>query len=198
MASERSSTLVLATALALIPSCESPAGYVGWASVQPKFDDVSANLKGPLVGVASEMPGKPSTYAELLLLGDEAVGVDASELRFGFRTRAAVKGPIELRGQLDIGIAGADVEGFLNANTLVSLGAAARPSVRLSPSVAIVGTFGYRYYFDTTEPTTCNDGSQSSSIGSGTCSHHGGIAHYNDYVGDGGGIELSIGVSITF
>ena len=100
--------------------------------------------------------------------------------------------------QADIGAVHADLDRLRNGNTLVSLGFGVQPALRLHEAVSIVGVLGYRLYFDTTEPTTCNDGTTSSSVGSGTCSYHGGIAHYNERIGDGGGIEASLGVRLSF
>jgi len=151
-----------------------------------------------MLGWEGNSGGPASGYVELRFLEDEDEELDLGEFNMGIRTRPARRGPLGLRGQVDIGLVRADLDRLQNDNTLISLGFGVQPVLRLNEAVSIVGLLGYRFYFDTTEPTTCNDGTTSTSTGSGTCSSHGGIDHLNDKIGDGGGGEVALGIRTSF
>ena len=85
-----------------------------------------------------------------------------------------------------------------NANELLGIGAGAYGEIRVSPNVALTLTLTANAFFDVTPPTTCNDGSSSQSTGSGTCSSHDGIAHYNDMLGNGSNVDALLGMSVWF
>lgn len=95
------------------------------------------------------------------------------------------------------GLVGAELDRLANSNTLVSLGGGAFFNKPLSKSLSMSVFVGGRYYIDGTDPTTCNDGTTSTSTGSGTCSHHGGIAHLNDPIGSGFSMEYSVGLTYS-
>ncbi|RBW67129.1 DUF3265 domain-containing protein, partial [Vibrionales bacterium C3R12] len=39
---------------------------------------------------------------------------------------------------------------------------------------------------------------ESDSVGAGTCSYHGGIKRYKDQIGNGGGVNASLGLRYTY
>lgn len=194
-------TDVCAPALALalvVTSCTSQEVYSGWTFSPVEFDQADTRSSGPILGWQGSNGNAMAGFIELGLREDESEGFRLTTLGMGLRTRAAVSGPLELRGQADIGLAGADLDRLRNSNSLGSIGFGVQPALRLHKHLSIVAMIGYRFYWDTTEPTTCNDGTTSSSVGSGTCSHHGGIRHYNEELGNGQGPEMSIGLRISF
>lgn len=64
---------------------------------------------------------------------------------------------------------------------------------KLTSNFVISSWAGLQLLREVTENTTCEDGSTTNSVGSGTCSSHGGIAYYNDKLGDGTAKSFSLG-----
>lgn len=194
------SLVLLATATSLLSGgCQAkkPIGlYVGALRSSPSLDVVDADLAGVAVGLQGI--GDQTYFMEMRASSDSDVGLDFVELLFGGRWASEVLPAPKLGVQLDLGITGADLDGLRNSNSLVSVGGGIFAEFPLSQAATVVAFGGGRYYLDTTEPTTCNDGTKSKSTGSGTCSHHGGIRNYNDYIGDGFAPEVSIGVRFRF
>jgi hypothetical protein len=184
--------------LAVITGCQTQGAYAGWVASSVDLERADANLAGPMFGWEGSNGGPVSGFLEVRILEDGNEGLDVGQFNMGLRTRPAEHGRFSVRVQTDIGLATADLDGFQNDNTLVSISLGVQPAIHVYGPVSIVGFLGYRYYFDTTEPTTCNDGSTSTSTGPGTCSHHGGIDHYNDQIGNGGGVEASFGVRFSY
>ena len=188
----------LGVLLVALCGCQTQDAYVGWMTSTVDLDQVDARPSGPVLGWQGSNGGAAAGFIELQLPEDDDERLDLVALNMGVRTRPAVVGIFEMRGQADIGLVRADLERLQNENSLVTLGLGLQPALRLHDAVSIVALAGYRFYFDATEPTTCRDGTTSSSVGSGTCSHHGGIAHYNEQIGDGGGPELLVGLRVSF
>ncbi len=191
--------LVVVALVSLASACKTNRGYVTWLEARPDIDGAGdVRLVGPTFGWEGGAEGGPAKFVELQLIEDEDAGVDFDEVDFGYRSAPMVRGPFELRGQYDIGITSADVAGFQNSNTLVSLGLGLQPRIRLGQHVSLVGLVGFRFYFDWTRETTCNDGTRTNSLGVGVCADHGGIRHYNDHIGDSAGFEAALGLSFSF
>lgn len=191
-----STPTLLPIALALLASCKSSDLYGGIVTVTPSFEVVDASLEGISIGWEGHGP-KGAGFMEIRAVENPSQGLDVVDFvlggRFPFWRDAA---PLQVGFQVDVGIGYADLASLANGNDLLSVGAALFAQLKLSSKVALYTTAGTRQYWDTTPPTTCNDGTASQSTGSGTCSHHGGINHYNEYIGDGGGEEFSVGIRV--
>lgn len=137
-------------------------------------------------------------FTELRVWRDSEVGIDVVELDVGGRFPLVADAGYALGVQADVGVAQADVDGFRNRNDLLSVSCGLFGRTRLVDRLWLAGSVGVRQYWDVTEPTTCRDGTTSTSTGSGTCSYHGGIAHYNDQLGDAVAAEFSIGLVLRF
>jgi hypothetical protein len=195
----RASALLGQSALAVLAivscvACKSVYGGAFFSS--PDLEEGSADLQGAYFG--GEVGERYSAFLEGRISEDSSVEVEAYEVLFGGRGRFAEVGRLSLGAQIDVGYARADVEEYPNENDFVSFGAGIFGEVALHQTVSLFVFGGGRYYIDVTPPTTCNDGTTSQSTGSGTCSHHGGIDHYNAKLGDGAALEFGLGVRFRF
>ena len=66
------------------------------------------------------------------------------------------------------------------------------------PNLSVYGGVGYKWSWDISSSTTCKDGTTSNSVGSGTCSSHDGIDHYNYTIGDFDGVTYKAGLRYNF
>lgn len=144
-------------------------------------------LQGPLAGniEAGYLTNSSGAYG-ILSLG---AGIKISALR---------------RSHLDIGGLGfleyqhVRLDRFMNSNHLLAIGIGGYAEVWITSRISFTLTLSAHAFADATEPTTCRDGSTSDSTGSGTCSHHDGVAYYNDMIGNGRGLDALIGLSVWF
>ena len=185
-----STRLLTSVAPALLVGCQS----IGLEAVRssPGLDAVDAELTGFGV-VLAEGP----LYFEWQELSDDDEDLDWRNFNFGGRFARRSFGAFDIGAEADIGLAHADLDRLINSNTLASVATGVFLEARPTERFALSASLGGRYFFDTTDPTTCNDGTTSTSTGPGTCSHHGGVAHLNDPIGDGFALEISLGVRIV-
>ncbi|WP_145198127.1 hypothetical protein [Planctomycetes bacterium Poly30] len=190
-------------AVILLPAltgCAHKSLYAGYVQHEPSFDVVDADLSGASFGFtgAATKEARTRGFVQVDVRSDDDVGLDLVDFSFGGLFYAPTTGPVRPGLQLGLGLGRADLEGLDNSNSLVSLSVALRVDWQISERVGLYGLAGIRAYLDTTEPTTCNDGTTSTSVGQGTCSHHGGINHYNDYIGDSTEPEIGFGLTVSW
>jgi len=121
------------------------------------------------------------------------------ELLMGGRASFSNNGRINLGGQGDPGLARADLR---HVSEQEQLGKCGRRPVRRGYRAPFAfslllwrGTLLLRHNFSKRHATTVLP---LTGTGSGTCSHHGGIDHYNAPIGDGAAFELAIGFRVHF
>ena len=162
-------------------------------------DPVSTGLSGGKVGLeerSAEWPVTPLLELGYLVAPSEDLQLFA--LSFGVRRAALSRGPWELGGLGLIDMQVAKLDRFRNANLLLGAGIGAYAKVRIGPRIELGASASAGAFGDATPPTTCNDGSKSASTGQGTCSHHDGIAFYNDKLGGGFVLEALVLAAVTF
>ena len=181
-------------------SCVTDSVYAGPIAVDVKFDAVDSSLRGLSVGYAGELESNQRWIGlvEVTHVTDDSEELAITTVSTGTRYNFVRSESVELGPRFDLGLGSADLDRFRNRNELITLGIAVAAELRLLTHVSLYAQAGYRGYFDVTDPTTCRDGSTSKSTGQGTCSHHGGIAHANDQIGDSSGFELSVGMRVRF
>jgi hypothetical protein len=183
---------------ALAASCQSQSGYVGYATSHPEFDSITTTVSGPVAGLIWEHADEFSTFSELRWFEDPNGDLEFRGWQSGILSQASVLGPLEIRARIDLGFTWARRQTFSNSNELITVGLGIQPSLWLSDSVALVGQVGYRFYFDQTEATRCEDGHETSNTAGDACFDHGGIASQRQLLEDGHGPELSLGVRFSF
>lgn len=180
----------------LLSSCATNGVFVANVQHQAAFDVVDADLSGLSLGtVHGSSPGSSTQlFSQIDSRSDDSVGLDILDVSVGGIFYGRQLGRLRPGLQLSMGLGNASLDGLMNSNTLVSISAGMRLEFAVSSRIALFGLLGVRSFIDTTAPTTCNDGTTSTSVGPGTCSHHGGIAHYNDYIGDSFEPEFGVGL----
>lgn len=100
-------------------------------------------------------------------------------------------------GTLGFGVSVLDADGF-DTSTYMTIPVGLEFGYTFTPSLSLYTGVGYKWAWDVSSTTTCKNGSQSNSAGSGTCSWNGGIDHYNYTIGDFDGLTYKAGVRYNF
>lgn len=170
--------------------------YLDYQSQDISFDHFSPTMTGAAVGYS--WGDNRKFYLEGELLNDSELNFDYWGATIGFNKELVQYEKTYLAFNLGLGFSQLDVPSFENKNNLLSIPVGVTGGYKLSDNVSIDASIGYRYFIDLTENTKCKDGSTSDSVGSGTCSWHGGIAQYQDQIGDGGGVYYRAGLRYSF
>lgn len=179
-------------------SCQSQSAYVGYGASHPEFDSITTTVSGPVAGLIWEHHEDISSFSEVHWFKDRNGDLELRSLQSGILSEAAVIGPLEIQVRLDLGFSWARRETFINSNHLVTVGLGIQPTLWLDDRIALVGLAGYRFYFDQTEATRCNDGFETSSTAGDACFDHGGLASERQLLDHGQGLELSLGLRFVF
>lgn len=177
------------------------AVYGGYSAGRPDYAVLpnGRSLVGGTLGAeAWPAEARHAGYTEFQVRANGEEDLSVVEWVGGGRLSLVQTDDLRLGLEADFGLAQADLDRFRNSNELVTAATGVFARARLVDRVWILGSIGVRAYWDVTDPTTCRDGSTSPSTGSGTCSHHGGIAFANDELGDGVGIDYFLGLLIEF
>ncbi len=154
-------------------------------------------LDGFSLGVSSS-PHTSGWYGKLEALKDDTLDADYYELAFGGQFNLySYKGFYAL-GTLGFGYAWAESSLLANDVNFMTIPVGLEIGYSVVPELSLYAGIGYKWLLDTTSSTTCNNGTTSNSVGSGTCSSNGGIAYYNDYVGDNNGVTYKAGLRYNF
>ena len=178
--------------LVLLPSAAVASGLsVGIDSRQLDFDHLQADTKGASVNYSfSQAP----VYLEASFQKENESNIEYMELSIGAEKSLYRQGPFSIEGSGGIGIGSLDIPWSQNENTLLSAPIGIKASYAVTERFSLYTGAEYRWYFDLTDETKCEDGSTSQSTGAGTCSWHGGISHYQNRVGDGDSLGLRAGL----
>ncbi len=166
-----------------------------YSAYKPEVFDEKVDLSGVGLSFSTPTDNTHGFYTKVQYLQDGAndlIGVD-----FGYQY-AYSQGRAYALGKIGMGYAGVTVDAFSNNNHFVTIPVNAEVGYKFVPNVSAYASVGYQWSFDETSETTCRDGSQSNSTGQGTCSWHGGIAYYNDKIGDVSGLTFGVGARYHF
>lgn len=186
----------LATVLLLLAcsACQAQSTYAGWSGTTTSFDPVETSLNGGFLGWNYNLPEGQKSFAELVYQQNLDDTLRFSSIRSGLLGPPSTAGPLDVRGRMDFGYTWARYEPYENSNRLLSLGLSIQGDLNLSDDLALVVRAGYRFYFDQTSKPRCADGTLPREEGQAACFDHGGLAFSPDRLGDGHGVELTIGV----
>ncbi len=169
--------------------------YVEYGVQRLEFDQISTSAQGVTIGYAWREDKNLYLELDMMNSSDDLTYFDLS----GAYNFKLIDGEnLDLLFNVGVGVSYIDYEQFQNTNTLLSFPVGFTGSYSISEQWNAELSAGYRYHIDLTSPTECNDGTESDSVGSGTCSYHGGIKRYQDQIGDGGGINASLGFRYTY
>lgn len=162
-----------------------------------KAEGESRNLNGVGIGVSTDVARRHGLYARADYQSGKDVSVGGIEAGYQHSflpdSRRAY-----LLGKVGVGYAVADIDGVNADNDFVTLPIGLEAGYRFNGRLGIYAGVGYKWAFNTTENTTCADGRTTDSTGRGSCSYHGGIAQYNEKIGDVSGANLRVGLRFSF
>lgn len=183
-------------ALASLSFCANSNPFLDYKQQNIDFDLVSTSLTGFSAGYSWKENRK--FYVQLDVLSDSENKIDFYDLAAGYNHNLYTKGDFSATFNVGIGIGSLDFDKFENTNVLMSLPIGLMGTYSINKNWFIDMKLGYTYFIDLTSPTECNDGTESDSTGSGTCSYHGGISRYQDQIGNGSGVNYGIGLRYQF
>ena len=170
---------------------------IEYSGQKGKFsNDIDADLNGFAIGLSSA-PTHNGLWTKVEYQKNSDYDADYYEMSFGGQYNFINANRFYLTGTYGIGIGLATASDFDNS-TFITLPIGLEGGYSITPNFSIFTGIGYKWAWDVSSSTTCNDGTSSSSSGSGTCSWHGGINHYNSTIGDFDGITYKAGVRYNF
>lgn len=189
-------TRLLAFSCALFSSYTIASGvYIKGGSQQLRFDDVSLTTRGVSLGY---IWGEKKAFLFNLDLMKKSELLNYSDISIKYSHPLYSLESLDVFWNAGFGASFIDYELYGNPNTLLSLPLGISATYHFNKKLGVNFSSSYKLYTDLTSPTVCNDGSESQSTGSGTCSHHGGISRYNDKIGNGGGLNVGLGIIYSY
>ena len=191
--------IVSSAACARAPSSSvTHAVYGGYDARRFAADEISIYPRGARLGYVIGRSDTPySGFIEGGYAQAQTIDFSILSLGIGGRVAAVRHQRFEVGALASLGFQGARFDDRMNGNSLLAIGVGGYAHVRVHARVALTVTASAHAFADVTPPTTCNDGSTSQSTGQGTCSHHDGIAFYNEMIGAGTGLDALLGLSIS-
>lgn len=168
-----------------------------YSSQKGKFaNDIDADLNGFGIGFSSS-PYKNGLWGKIEYQQNDEYDGDAYEFSFGGHLNLVNVNGFYALGTLGTGVGVLDVADF-DTSTYWTIPIGLEAGYTFTPSLSVYGGIGYKWSWDISSSTTCKNGTQSNSVGSGTCSWNGGIDHYNYTVGDYDGVTYKAGLRYNF
>lgn len=174
-----------------------------YSAQKGKFaNDIDEDLKGFGIGYSTS-PHKNGLWTKFEYQTNKEFDGDAYEFSFGGHLNLINYNGFYSLATLGMGISVLSADGF-DDSAYFTLPIGLEAGYTFTSAFSIYGGIGYKWSWDISNSndknTRCNDGTWSSSTGSGTCSHHQGVAYYYDpnYIGDFDGLTYKAGVRYNF
>jgi len=162
-----------------------------------EFDSLSTSPNGYTIGYKWNYDSF-NPYVEYQLATDNEINLDYSTFNFGTQIVEFSQNDFTVGFNVEGGYGNLSLEGYQNDYDFFSFGGGGFANYAITESFSLFINAQYMYYWEVTSKTECKDGSSSESSGSGTCSHHGGVAYYNDKLGNAIGLKVNVGISFVF
>ena len=168
-----------------------------YSTQKGKFEnDIDEDLTGFGIGFSSS-PHKNGLWGKFEYQENKEYDGNAYEFSFGGHLNFINLNGFYALGTLGAGFSVLDVDGFDNSSYwTIPIGL--EFGYTFAPNFSVYSGIGYKWSWDISSSTTCKNGTQSNSVGSGTCSHNGGIDHYNYTIGDYDGVTYKAGLRYNF
>ena len=172
-----------------------------YSAQKGKFaNSINEDLTGFGVGFSSS-PHENGLWGKFEYQQNNKYDGNAYEFSFGGHLNFIDVNGFYALGTLGSGVSVLDANGF-DTSTYWTIPIGLEAGYTFTPSFSLYAGVGYKWSINITgdEKTRCNDGTTSSSTGSGTCSWHGGIDYYYDsnYIGDYDGVTYKAGMRYNF
>lgn len=171
--------------------------FIEYSSQKGEFEnDIDADINGFGIGISTS-PQIHGYWGKFEYQSNSDYDGDYYELSAGGHLNFINTDRFYAIGTFGLGVGLVDVPDF-DQSVYFTIPIGIEAGVNIAKNLSAYGGVGYKWALDISSPTTCNNGTQSSSVGSGTCSWHGGIDHYNYTVGDFNGITYKAGLRYNF
>lgn len=159
-------------------------------------NDIDEDLKGFGVGYSTS-PHNHGMWAKFEYQSNKNFDGDAYEFSYGGHFNL-----IDYKGfytliTLGMGVSAISADSF-DDSVYYTIPVGLELGYTFIPALSVYGGVGYKWAWDVSGNTRCNDGSISNNTGSGTCSWHEGIDRYNYTIGDFDGMTYKAGMRYNF
>lgn len=174
------------------------AVFAEYANLDADFDSgTTVELDGFALGV-STTPHRSGFYGRLEFLKNNQYDLDYYEFNIGGHLNLISYHGFYLNTYAGFGYSGASSKLLANDVNFVTLPVGVEVGLNFVPDFSIYATAGYKWLYDSTSNTTCRDGTTSEKVGNTACYWNGGIAYYNEYLGDADGVTYNVGMRMHF
>ena len=168
-----------------------------YSAQKAKFENnIEEDLTGFGIGYSSS-PHKNGLWGKFEYQQNNEYDGKAYEFSFGGHLNFINLNGFYALGTLGTGFSVLDVDGF-DTSSYWTIPIGLEAGYTFTPNFSLYTGIGYKWSWDISSSTTCKNGSQSNSTGSGTCSWNGGIDHYNYTIGDFDGVTYKAGLRYNF
>lgn len=190
------------TAYSSYPAAKTPqknyAVFAEYANFEADFDSgYTVELDGFALGV-STTPHRSGFYGRLEFLKNNEYDLDYYEFNMGGNLNLISYHGFYFNTYAGLGYSGASSKLLANDVNFVTLPVGVEVGLNFVPDFSIYATAGYKWLYDSTSNTTCKDGTTSDKVGNTACYWNGGIAYYNEYIGDADGVTYNVGMRMHF
>ena len=171
---------------------------VEYSQYNAEFDyGDEVELKGVAVGL-SPNPHYSGIFGKLEFLNNKEFDLDYVELTTGAQMSLFKDPNFYALASLGIGYSWLSTDYFNNDATFFSLPVGFEVGMTPISQLSIYGAIGYKWLWDVTSNTTCRDGTNTNRTGYNACAYNGGVAYYNDHLGDNSGMTYKAGLRLNF
>jgi hypothetical protein len=168
-----------------------------YSTQKGKFaNSIDEDLNGFGIGFSSS-PHKNGLWGKFEYQESDNYDGSAYEFSFGGHLNLINANGFYALATVGTGVSVLDANGF-DTSTYFTIPVGLETGYTFTPNFSLYGGIGYKWSWDISSNTTCKNGSQSNSTGSGTCSWNGGIDHYNYTIGDYDGMTYKAGLRYNF
>ena len=168
-----------------------------YSAQKGKFENnIEEDLTGFGIGYSSS-PHKNGLWGKFEYQQNNEYDGKAYEFSFGGHLNFINLNGFYALGTLGTGFSVLDVDGF-DTSSYWTIPIGLEAGYTFTPNFSLYTGIGYKWSWDISSSTTCKNGSQSNSTGSGACSWNGGIDHYNYTIGDFDGVTYKAGLRYNF
>ncbi|WP_274584071.1 hypothetical protein V9W64_10770 [Neisseria leonii] len=194
---------ILIPALLAASLCAASAAHAlsltaDYAHNNGKAGSVKAKLNGAGIGISSDPDAANGFYGRFDIMREGKIKANYLELQGGYQRNLYSSQNVYLLGKIGVGYGRLSIKDAKNDNNFITLPVGLEAGYKVNGQFSLYAGAGYKWAFDTTDNTTCRSGKTTDSTGRGTCSKNGGIAFYNDKVGNVRGATANIGLRYNF
>ena len=168
-----------------------------YSAQKGKFaNGIDEDLNGLGIGFSSS-PYQNGLWGKFEYQNNSEYDGNAYEFSFGGHLNFINLNGFYALGTLGTGVSVLDADGF-DTSTYFTIPVGLEAGYAFTQNFSLYTGIGYKWAWDISSSTTCENGTQSNSVGSGACSHNGGIDHYNYTIGDFDGVTYKAGLRYNF